>query len=175
MPKNLYFVLLDTKKPRHSHARAFKNIIYYGEKKLESSIIYFPRLQADPKQQQNESNTSGALQGLLPPCEFSRHFDFDRVGVGNGVVRGNVCRVMDLLLHILSSPSVALHIDCLTYCPLMNVDAVVKEDAVPCVALVTQRVGSNRLDYHRPCLASGKQQYEHHESEPKHNGRQAAL
>lgn len=129
----------------------FLLLLIHGDYELKTFQFY-----QNPAEKQRDGEDASLLQCFLPPCELSRHFLNDRVRLRDGVMRGDIGRIVDALLYIPRAPSVALHVDSFTCCPFANEDAVVKENAVTCVAMVKQRVRANSFDDHRPRLASSK-------------------
>ena len=123
----------------------------------EPAVVYLPRLPSYPHEQQDERDASCALQSLLPPVEFARHFDLDRVGNRHAVRLGNVCRVVLDALNVLRVPPVSQHEYGVSILIFVHEDGVMQPYRVSLLLRDVGRVRANRLNHHCTRIAAGQQ------------------
>ena len=130
--------------------------------------VDFPCRSSYPHKQQDERDDSCALQCLLPPVEFARHFDFDRVGDRHAVSLGDVCGVVDGAVNIFRVPLRNLHQYGVAMLLLADMRRVLHVDTVALVLGDIGRICPDRLDRHCPRFATGQQS---DEEQNEHEGK----
>lgn len=101
---------------------------------------------AGGEEEKGEEDVAEPEAEVLPPGEWLFDILRNRVGLGNGVVCGDVNGVVYLLLDVLRVPAVAPLIHGVALHPFLQVDGVVAKDAVALEVGEGDCVGADGLD-----------------------------